>query len=212
MFFVAGVPMLWVTVLAALGVGGIAAAYTALPHVTARVDKFLAKINGTEGPRGASESFQADRAIDSFTNGGWLGRGPGEGTVKWILPDSHTDFIFAVVGEEFGILACMVLVGLFAFIILRGLRHALIAEDPFLRLAITGLVALFGVPDGHQPRRQPASDPVEGHDAALHLVGRVVHAGARLRDELPPRVDRRRPQANRIARSIHDEGPMEAMA
>jgi cell division protein FtsW len=77
--------------------------------------------------------------------GGWFGRGPGEGTVKRILPESHTDFVFAVAAEEFGIALCLVLVTLFAFIVLRALVHAMRSEDPFRRFAVAGLAILFGL-------------------------------------------------------------------
>lgn len=212
MFFVAGVPMLWVTVLGALGVGGIVVAYTTLPHVAARVDKFLAKINGVEGGKAGHESFQADRAIDSFTNGGWLGRGPGEGTVKWILPDSHTDFIFAVVGEEFGILACMILVSIFGFIILRGLRHALAAEDPFLRLAITGLVTLFGVQSAINLAVNLHLIPSKGMTLPFISSGGSSMMAIAFSMSCLLALTRRRPQSTRIARPIHDDARVEAMA
>src|SRR5262249_1656635 len=77
--------------------------------------------------------------------GGWFGRGPGEGTVKRILPESHTDFVFAVAAEEFGIVLCLMLVALFAFIVLRALSHAMRNEDPFRRFAAAGLAMLFGL-------------------------------------------------------------------
>jgi cell division protein FtsW len=91
------------------------------------------------------DTFQVDTALDSFLSGGWFGKGPGEGTVKRILPDAHTDFIFAVTGEEFGIIACLVVVAIFAFIVLRGLLMASRSEDPFCRFAAAGLVMLFGI-------------------------------------------------------------------
>jgi cell division protein FtsW len=137
LFFLAGVPWLWIIVLGAAGVGGMAAAYLYLPHVTSRIDRFL-------NPETA-DTFQIDTAIESFVRGGWLGEGPGEGTVKRILPDSHTDFVFAVTAEEFGIAVCAVLVLMFGFIVLRGLGHALRERDDFVRLAVAGLVILFGV-------------------------------------------------------------------
>ena len=84
-------------------------------------------------------------ALESFVRGGWFGRGPGEGTVKRILPESHTDFVFAVAAEEFGIVLCLVLLALFAFIVIRALRHALRNEDPFTRFAAAGLAILFGL-------------------------------------------------------------------
>jgi cell division protein FtsW len=77
--------------------------------------------------------------------GGWFGQGPGEGTVKRILPDSHSDFPFAVAAEEFGIVLCLVLVALFAFIVIRALAHAMRDDDPFMRFASAGLAILFGV-------------------------------------------------------------------
>ena len=83
--------------------------------------------------------------MESFLRGGWFGRGPGEGTVKRILPESHTDFVFAVAAEEFGIVLCLVLVLLFAFIVLRGLCRAMRTEDPFRRFAAAGLAILFGL-------------------------------------------------------------------
>lgn len=137
LFFLAGMPWLWIIVLGGLGVAGIVSAYLILPHVTARIDRFLFPDSG--------DTFQIDTAIESFVNGGWFGRGPGEGTVKRILPDSHTDFVFAVAAEEYGIIICLVLVALFAFIVLRGFMHAFRASDPFVRLSVSGLVALFGL-------------------------------------------------------------------
>jgi cell division protein FtsW len=76
--------------------------------------------------------------------GGWFGRGPGEGTVKRILPDSHADFVFAVAAEEFGIVLCLMLVALFAFIVLRALIKAARTDEPFARFATAGLALLFG--------------------------------------------------------------------
>ncbi len=137
LFFLAGLHWFWVVGLA--GAGGALAllAYKLFPHVSARVNRFLEK--------GSGDTFQVDKALEGFTAGGWLGKGPGEGTVKRILPDSHTDFIFAVTGEEFGIIACLMLMSLFAFIVLRGLYLAQKNEDPFCRLAAAGLITLFGL-------------------------------------------------------------------
>jgi cell division protein FtsW len=138
LFFLAGLHMLWVFGLAGLGVAGVLLAYKFVPHVTARVNRFL-------HDKGTQDSFQVDAALESFTSGGLLGKGPGEGTVKRYLPDAHTDFIFAVVGEEFGILVTAVLVGLFAFIVLRALWLSSRQADPFCRFAGAGLAILFGV-------------------------------------------------------------------
>jgi len=138
MFFLAGLHWFWVGGLMASGGGGLFLAYKFLPHVTARLDRFLAD-------KGTQDTFQVDTALESITSGGWLGKGPGEGTLKRILPDSHTDFIFAVTAEEFGILVCICLVLVFMFIVLRGLMLARRNEDAFCRLAAAGLTMLFGL-------------------------------------------------------------------
>jgi cell division protein FtsW len=137
LFFVAGLHWFWVMGLGGAGLVGIVAAYEFLPHVRARIERFLDKDSG--------DTFQVDTAMESFSRGGWLGRGPGEGTVKRILPDAHTDFIFAVTAEEFGIVVCLALLMLFAFIVLRGLMLARRSEDTFCRLAATGLILMFGL-------------------------------------------------------------------
>ncbi|RYE33909.1 MAG: cell division protein FtsW [Hyphomicrobiales bacterium] len=137
LFFVAGLHWFWVVGLGGIGAVGIVVAYELVPHVRARIERFMDK--------GSGDSFQVDTALESFAQGGWLGKGPGEGTVKRILPDAHTDFIFAVTAEEFGIVVCMLLVALFAVIVIRALLVAQKSEDPFIRLAVTGLALLFGI-------------------------------------------------------------------
>jgi cell division protein FtsW len=137
LFFIAGLHWFWVMGLGGAGLVGIVAAYEFLPHVRARIERFLDKDSG--------DTFQVDTAMESFSRGGWLGRGPGEGTVKRILPDAHTDFIFAVTAVEFGIVVCIVLLLVFAFIVLRGLSLARRSEDTFCRLAATGLIFMFGL-------------------------------------------------------------------
>jgi cell division protein FtsW len=141
LFFIAGLRWIWVAGIGSIGIGGMLLAYKLVPHVRGRILKFIDP--GTSG--GVVDTFQIDTALDSFFAGGWFGKGPGEGTVKRILPDAHTDFIFAVTGEEFGIVACLALVAIFAFIVMRGLVGAARNEDPFCRLAAAGLIMLFGM-------------------------------------------------------------------
>jgi cell division protein FtsW len=141
LFFMAGLHWFWVVGIGGAGMSGVLLAYKFVPHVRARILKFLDP--GTSG--GIVDTFQVDTALDSFVSGGWFGKGPGEGTVKRILPDAHTDFIFAVTGEEFGVVACMLLVSIFAFIVLRGLILSSRHEDPFCRFAAAGLLMLFGL-------------------------------------------------------------------
>ena len=137
LFFLSGLAWVWVAGLITAAIGGVFIAYQFIPHVARRFQRFL--------DPGSGDTFQIDTAIESFVRGGWLGRGPGEGTVKRILPDGHADFIFAVAAEEFGIVLCLILVSLFAFVVLRALVHAQHDEDPFARLAISGLALLFGL-------------------------------------------------------------------
>ena len=144
LFFLAGLHIMWVAGIGTLGVTGGYFAYKFLPHVRTRFDKFLN--SGNEGAAtNPGNSFQSDVAVDSFVQGGWLGKGPGEGTLKRILPDSHTDFIFAVTGEEFGVLVAFALMLVFAFIVMRGFTLASRNEDPFCRFAAVGLIMLFGL-------------------------------------------------------------------
>jgi cell division protein FtsW len=137
LFFLAGMPWSWIAVIAGMATVGVFAAYTTIPHVAGRIDQFLNPAAG--------DTYQIDTALQAFVNGGWLGVGPGEGTVKRVLPDAHTDFIFAVAAEEFGVIVCLALVAIFAFVVIRGLTRSLRLPDPFTRVAAAGLVILFGV-------------------------------------------------------------------
>ena len=138
LYFASGRAIAGAAVIAVIGAAGGVAAYFTLPHVHARVDRWF--LNPMPGDRS-----QMDRAIQSFTEGGFLGRGPGEGTIKTVLPDAHTDFIFAVVAEEYGAVACLALLALFAFVVLRALIQATREPDAATRLAIIGLGLLFGL-------------------------------------------------------------------
>jgi cell division protein FtsW len=141
LFFMAGLHWFWVAGIGGIGMSGVLLAYKFVPHVRARILKFIDP--GTGG--GIVDTFQVDTALESFLSGGWFGKGPGEGTVKRILPDAHTDFIFAVTGEEFGIAACLMLVTIFGFVVLRGLMKTTSDQDPFCRFAAAGLLMLFGL-------------------------------------------------------------------
>ncbi|NQV60038.1 MAG: putative lipid II flippase FtsW [Alphaproteobacteria bacterium] len=135
--FIAGLSMIWIAALAGLGLTGAILAYATIPHVTSRIDRFLDPASG--------DSYQIDRAMDAFGQGGLLGRGPGEGMIKRVLPDAHTDFVFSVAGEEFGLIACLIIIALFGFITLRGFARLLREEDLFVLLAAAGLLTQFGL-------------------------------------------------------------------
>ena len=136
MFFMAGLSWLWIVVLGAMGATGVFAAYTILPHVAGRIDRFLT---------GEGDTYQVDMGKEALINGGWFGVGPGEGTVKRVIPDSHADFVFSVAGEEYGLIMCFFIMTIFAFIVLRGLNTALKEHDDFTRYSIGGLVTIFGL-------------------------------------------------------------------
>jgi cell division protein FtsW len=136
-FFLAGLPISWVLLSILVGLGGVVAAYFTFSHVAARIDRFL--------DPSAGEGFQVATALQAFHSGGLFGRGPGEGRVKEILPDAHTDFIMAVAGEEFGLVLCLAVVGLFAFIVMRGFARTLSTGNLFVLLATAGLLTQFGL-------------------------------------------------------------------
>ena len=102
------------------------------------------RINAFLNPE-VGDHYQVERSIEAFMNGGLLGTGPGEGTIKQVLPDAHSDFIFAVAGEEFGMLVCLAIVLLFAFVVLRGFSKLLNENSLFVLLAAAGLLTQFGL-------------------------------------------------------------------
>src|SRR5258708_25200484 len=125
LFFLAGMRVGWVVGLAGTAAVGLAAAYFTVPHVTRRIQRFLDPASG--------DTFNIDQALESFQRGGWFGRGPGEGTVNRILPESHTHFVFAVAAEEFCIVLCLLLLAPSGFIVMRALLHATANDDAFTR-------------------------------------------------------------------------------
>ncbi len=135
LFFMAGMRVVWMFGIAGIAGLGLLSAYFTVPHVARRIQRFLDPASG--------DTFNIDIATESFMRGGWFGQGPGEGTVKRLLPESHTDFVFAVAAEEFGVALCLVLVSLFAFIVIRALIRAMRNDDPFPRFAAAGLTMLF---------------------------------------------------------------------
>jgi cell division protein FtsW len=136
-FFIAGLPMIYVIFIVVAGLGAVVGAYFVFPHVASRVDRFLDPSSG--------DTYQVSQAMRAFEQGGLFGRGPGEGRVKEALPDAHTDFIFAVAGEEFGVLLCLVIVALFAFLVIRALSKMTREENLFVLLAVGGLAVQFGL-------------------------------------------------------------------
>jgi cell division protein FtsW len=135
-FWMAGVPLSWVMLLGATAIAGLGSTYFMFPHVQSRVDRFFS-------PERA-DTHQVDRAAEAISAGGLFGRGPGEGVMKRHVPDLHTDFIYSVGAEEYGLVFSLLLISLFAFVVIRGLYRAMKLSDPFEQVAAAGLFVLVG--------------------------------------------------------------------
>jgi cell division protein FtsW len=132
--FLYGLPFPFIAILVIVACAGGVGAYIFLPHVEDRINRFL---NSSE------TNYQVERSIDAFVNGSFFGVGPGNGMVKKFIPDVHTDFIFAAVGEEYGILTCMLIIIIFAYFVTRIVKRAMEEEDLFIYLALCGLMIQF---------------------------------------------------------------------
>ncbi|MFO1185664.1 MAG: putative lipid II flippase FtsW [Bauldia sp.] len=194
LFFLAGMPLLWIVAIGLGGVGAATVAYMTVPHVAGRIDRFF---NPQE-----HDTFQVDTALESFLRGGWLGSGPGEGTIKKILPDSHTDFIFAAAAEEFGVVLCIALTLLFAFVVLRGLLHALRLSDSFSRLAVAGLVIVFGIQSVINMAVNLSLMPAKGMTLPFISYGGSSMLAVALEMGLLLALTRRRPEQQSLLRGM----------
>ncbi|MEM6481815.1 MAG: putative peptidoglycan glycosyltransferase FtsW [Pseudomonadota bacterium] len=137
MYFVAGAPIVLLVLMALCVVGAGTLAYSSSDHFKSRIDGFLSP--------DLDPNAQLGIATNAILEGGFFGVGVGEGTVKWSLPDAHTDFIIAVAAEEYGLVLVLVIIALYATILIRSLSRLMRERDPFIRLAGTGLVCMFAV-------------------------------------------------------------------
>jgi len=135
--FLAGISIVHVWAIAGAIIAGGVGAYFSFSHVQTRIDRFFDPAQGV--------GYQVARSMEAFRNGGLFGVGPGEGKVKSLLPDAHADFIMAVAGEEFGLLVCLIILGLFVFVLMRGFSRVLQDENLFVLLAVAGLLIQFGL-------------------------------------------------------------------
>ena len=136
-FFMAGVPLKWVAALAAAGAAGVVGLYFAFSHMRDRLSRFFSPET--------TDTHQIDRASEAIRAGGLVGRGVGEGVMKRSVPDLHTDFIYSVGAEEFGLVLSLAMISLYAFIVIRGMRRAMKLTDPFEQTAAAGLFMLIGL-------------------------------------------------------------------
>ena len=135
-FWMAGVPMSWVMLLGATAAAGLSSTYFMFPHVASRVDRFLSPDR--------ADTHQVDAAAIAQAAGGIFGRGPGEGVMKRHVPDLHTDFIYSVGAEEYGLVFSLLLIALFGFVVIRGLYRSMKLSDPFEQVAAAALFVLVG--------------------------------------------------------------------
>lgn len=139
-YFISGMPLIVGFIIFILSLIGIGLSYLYVDHFYQRLNIFF---NPSLG-----DTYQIDTAYNAILQGGWFGVGPGEGVIKNILPDAHTDFIFAVAAEEFGLISCFIIISLFAFIVYRGLSRSLKQEDLFAKIATIGLTSLICIQVG----------------------------------------------------------------
>jgi cell division protein FtsW len=136
MLALAGVSLRALGILGALAVVSVILAYFFYDVATLRIDEFLF---------GTGDTFQTDNAMRTLTAGGLFGMGPGGGTRKFGLPEPHTDYIFSVIGEEFGLIACLAIALLYLTIVIRVLLKLLDEDSTFAILATAGLAIEFGL-------------------------------------------------------------------
>ncbi|MDD3669308.1 MAG: putative peptidoglycan glycosyltransferase FtsW [Alphaproteobacteria bacterium] len=130
--FLSGIPVVFAGALGGFFAGLLAGAYFFFDHVRVRVDRFLNPAR--------EETYQVAKSMETLKNAGWFGKGPGEGVVKYELPDAHTDFIMAVSAEEFGFIVTALLVCVFIFIVLRGYALVCRENNYFSQIAVGGLL------------------------------------------------------------------------
>lgn len=139
-FWVAGIGMKWILGISGVALVGAVALFNFMPHVVTRWNKFIDPNH--------NDNYQVERALDAISNGDFFGKGAGEGIIKHLLPDAHTDFIFSLATEEWGLFGALVLISLFAVLVIRGIHVASKNPDPFAQVAGIGVYALFGLQVG----------------------------------------------------------------
>jgi cell division protein FtsW len=161
--------------------------YNLLPHVRKRIDMFLDPSD--------TDTYQIDKAREAIERGGLFGVGPGEGTVKSVLPDAHTDFIYSVAGEEFGLVLCAGLALVFAVISVKGVVAASRNPDVYARAAGVGLFSLFGLQAAINMAVNVSLIPPKGMTLPLISSGGSSLLGSALTLGLALALTRRGPEA-----------------
>lgn len=133
--FIAGLPMMLVLYGLGLILSLSVLSYFFLDHVKNRIDSFL----------GNADTYQIDLSLMAFKSGGIFGKGPGQGDLKEKIPDANTDFIFAVAGEELGLIFCLIILIIILSIVIKTLLKVLKIDNPYKIIAISGLICSFGL-------------------------------------------------------------------
>ena len=135
-FFMAGVPIRWILGLGGIALAGAVTIYLTFQHVANRVHLFFS--------HDGADTHQVNKALEAIAAGGLFGRGPGEGVAKGHIPDLHTDFIYSVAAEEYGLVFSLILISVLAFLVVRGLYRSMRLNDPYQQIAAAGLFVLMG--------------------------------------------------------------------
>ncbi len=192
LFLLSGQPLRYALMTVPVGVGVLAGAYIAFDHVRGRINRFIDPSSG--------DNYQIERAAQSFAEGGLMGRGPGEGTIKTVLPDAHTDFIFAVIGEEYGVVACLALMGIYGYIAWRACRQVWHEPDDFVRLAVVGLALLLVLQALINMGVNVGLLPAKGMTLPFISAGGSSNLASSLTAGMLLALTRRRPALSRIPR------------
>lgn len=199
-FFMAGVPLKWVAALAAAGAAGVVGLYFAFSHMRDRLSRFLSPET--------TDTHQIDRASEAIRAGGLVGRGVGEGVMKRSVPDLHTDFIYSVGAEEFGLVLSLAMIALYAFIVVRGMRRAMKLTDPFEQTAAAGLFMLIGLQACINIAVNLNLIPTKGMTLPFISYGGSSMLAMGLTMGLALALTRRRPGAYEPGTSLPDRGRM----
>ncbi|MDR3285233.1 MAG: putative lipid II flippase FtsW [Holosporales bacterium] len=138
--FIAGMSLFFVVGIVIAGTIGLITSYFFIPHVAQRIDSFLRPELSDH-----DQMYQIKQSLEAFHHGGWFGCGPGEGIVKRLVPDAHSDFVFSVAGEEYGLFMCIIIVFLFSFFVIRSIIKAYKSKNIFTIFAITGIASQLGL-------------------------------------------------------------------
>ena len=132
--FISGLSIFMIGTFIISAMGSLVGLYFILPHFADRIDKFLMK-GGEE-----TDLYQVQKSLEAFKSGGFFGKGPGEGVIKTMVPDSHSDFVFSVIGEEFGLIMCLIIIALFLVLIIRSMMRILNSSSMFCFSAVFGII------------------------------------------------------------------------